>query len=740
MSASSRPAPRTTGYGPGHAATAMLALVIAMVTALTGQDAQAADRSVVTTERVRAELLAHAPEGVGPGRPVWLGLRISHQPQWHTYWRNPGDSGLPTTLSWRLPAGLSAGEIAWPVPQRLPVGHLVNYGYEGTTLLPVPITVTQDMRPSPLSPQLKIQLKAQWLACKTECIPEEGEFELQLPVRGSTALHANDFQAAFAAAPRALPANPSAVATGLASGARVEGQALRLELRGLPLEARGKTLALFPETAGVIDNASAMTQSWQGAVWTAQLALSPQRDLSPGQVSVVVADGARAWRAELPVAGTWPAVSAPAAGVSPALAEALRRNAETGPPTTTTTGWLLAMLGAVLGGMLLNLMPCVFPVLAVKVVGFARYGSDPRTRALSGLAYTGGVVLAFLFLGGLLLALRAGGEQLGWGFQLQSPAVVAALAALFTLIGLNLAGVFEFGTMLPPGWGGLHLRHPLADAALSGVLAVAIASPCTAPFMGASLGAVVTLPPGQGLAVFAALGMGMAAPYLAISVWPRAGQWLPRPGRWMDQFRRLMAFPMFATVVWLVWVLGQQSGIDGAAALLAMLVALAWLVWAMGLTGRSRLVLGLMAAAVLAAAALWLGPVVLREEAPPASGTQASSRSGTTWQPWSPERVQQALAAGRPVFVDFTAAWCVTCQYNKATTLSDPSVLADFAARQVVLLRADWTRRDPVITAALGALGRSGVPVYHLQMPGKPPILLPEVLSPAEIRQALSRP
>jgi thiol:disulfide interchange protein DsbD len=266
------------------------------------------------------------------------------------------------------------------------VGHLVNYGYEGTTLLPVPITVTQDMRPSPLSPQLKIQLKAQWLVCKTECIPEEGEFELQLPVQGSTALHANDFQAAFGAAPRALPTNPSAAATGLASGARVEGQALRLELRGLPLEARGKTLALFPETAGVIDNASAMTQSWQGAVWTAQLSLSPQRDVSPGQVSVVVADGARAWRAELPVAGTWPAVSAPAAEMSPALAEALRRNAQTGPPATSTTGWLLAMLGAVLGGMLLNLMPCVFPVLAVKVVGFARHGSDPRARALSGLA------------------------------------------------------------------------------------------------------------------------------------------------------------------------------------------------------------------------------------------------------------------------------------------------------------------------------------------------------------------
>ena len=744
MSASSRPAPRTSGCWPARATAglvaAVLAYVIAAGSAFVGQDAQAADRSVVTTERVRAELLAHAPEGVGPGRTVWLGLRISHQPQWHTYWRNPGDSGLPTTLSWRLPAGLSAGEVAWPVPRRLPVGHLVNFGYEGTTLLPVPITVAQDFRPSSLSPQLKVQLKAQWLACKTECIPEEGEFELHLPVQGSTALHTADFQNTFDAAPRAIPEKPGTTAHGLASGARVDGDTLRLELHGLPPEARGKALTLFPETAGVIDNGSAMTQSWRGAVWTAQLALASQREASPVEMAFVIADGGRAWRAELPVTGTWPAVGAPTAGVSPALAEALRRNAEAGRQAPSHTEWLLAMLGAILGGLILNLMPCVFPVLAVKVVGFAKHGNDSRGRAQGGVAYTGGVMAAFIALGGLMLALRAGGEQLGWGFQLQSPAVVAVLATLFTLIGLNLAGLFEFGAMLPPGWGGLQLRHPLADAALSGVLAVAIASPCTAPFMGASIGAVMPMPTAQGLMVFAALGLGMAMPYLALSIWPSAGQWLPRPGPWMEQFRRLMAFPMFATVVWLIWVLGQQSGIDGAAALLALLLALACLIWALGLAGRSRLFLGVLAAAVLAAATAWIGPLVLREGATPATGSQAAGQPMSAWQPWSPERVKQALDAGRPVFVDFTAAWCVTCQYNKVTTLSDPSVLAEFAARQAVLMRADWTRRDPAITAALGALGRSGVPVYQWQAPGRPPVLLSEVLSPAEIRAALSRP
>ncbi len=716
-----------------------LAFVLAGLLAAWPDSARAADRSVVTTERVRAELIAHAPEGVGPGRPVWVGLRITHQPHWHTYWRNPGDSGLPTTLDWTLPAGVSAGEIAWPVPGRLPVGPLMNYGYEGTVLLPVPLTLAPDFKPSPLAPQLKIALQAQWLVCKTECIPESGNFELQLPVQGSTALHAADFQAAFDAAPRPLPGTGTGNAPAMENVARVEGQTLRLELRGLPVALRGKTLAFFPETAGVIDNAAPLTQAWQGAVWTASLPLSAHREASPAKMVVVVAEGGRGWRADLPVSGTWPPAAAPAGGVSPALAEALKRNAEAATAPAAAGAWVTALLGAILGGLLLNLMPCVFPVLAVKVVGFARHGGDRRQQALGGLAYTAGVVASFLALGGLMLALRAGGEQLGWGFQLQSPAVVAALAALFTLIGLSLAGLFEFSMVLPAGWGGLQLRHPVADAALSGVLAVAIASPCTAPFMGASLGLVVTLPAAQGLAVFAALGLGMALPYLVFSAWPAAGRWLPRPGPWMDLFRRLMAFPMFATVAWLVWVLGQQSGIDGAAALLVLLVTLALLAWTWGLAGRARLGLGLLAAALLAAALWTLGPWVTRPAPPSGMAAADASAPQPLWQPWSPEAVARAQAEGRPVFVDFTAAWCVTCQYNKASTLTNAEVLADFAQRRVVLLRADWTRRDPAITAALGALGRSGVPVYLLQAPGQPPVLLSEVLSPAEVRQALSR-
>jgi thiol:disulfide interchange protein DsbD len=340
-----------------------------------------------------------------------------------------------------------------------------------------------------------------------------------------------------------------------------------------------------------------------------------------------------------------------------------------------------------------------------------------------------------------MLALRAAGEQLGWGFQLQSPPVVAGLALLFTLLGLNLAGVFEFGQMLPSSLATLQSRHPTVNAGLSGVLAVAVASPCTAPFMGASLGLAIALPVWQALLVFAAMGVGMAFPYLAASWWPGIARALPRPGAWMATFRQAMAFPMFATVIWLLWVLGQQTGIDGASSLLALLLTVAWLVWALGLSGRTRWVLSGLALAAL----LWLGsswlPLALREApAEPlasASLTTPGTLSTGSWQPWSEAAVQAQLAAGRPVFVDFTAAWCVTCQFNKKSTLADARVLADFAARQVVLMRADWTRRDPAITQALTALGRSGVPVYALYAPGRAPVLLSELLSVAEVQTAL---
>jgi len=683
--------------------------------------AQMGAKSVVTTERVHAELMAHAPEGLMPGKPVWVGLQLAHQPEWHTYWKNSGDSGLPTQLQWTLPPGVLAGDIAWPVPRKIPIGTLANYGYEGTVLLPVPLTVTPDFKPSLLGGDMQVKLKASWLVCKKECIPEEGEFALKIPARSTTALNAPAFQAAFDAQPEPLAGE---------SKVQIEGNALKLSVAGLPAALRGKTLEFFPETGEVIETAAQWTQAWQGDTWTAQVPVSPQRSQSPTVMPMVLASGTQGWRTEAEVVGQWPTVAA-ATGVSPALEAALRTNAAAAPAPSLT--FAAALLGAVLGGLLLNLMPCVFPILAIKVVGFTRHADDRRGHRLSGLAYTAGVVVSFAALGALMLVLRAAGEQLGWGFQLQSPAVVASLAALFTLIGLNLAGLFEFGAFLPSSVASLEARHPVVNAFLSGVLAVAIASPCTAPFMGASLGFAIGLPAVQALLVFAAIGIGMALPYLAASWVPAIARLLPRPGAWMVTFRTLMAFPMFATVAWLVWVLGQQSGIDGAGALLVLLVAMSMLVWALTLRGRARTIVSAISLACLALLGWAAGPSVTKIPAQQTAGMEAGP-----WQAWEPGRVDQLLAAGQPVFVEFTAAWCVTCQYNKKTTLAHEDVLADLTAKKVALLRADWTRRDPAITAALAQLGRNGVPVYVFYKKGSVPVVLSEVLGVEEVRSVIA--
>ncbi len=689
--------------------------------ALLAGSAQAAG-AVVTTPQVRAELVAHAPEGIAPGRPMWLGLKIDHQPHWHTYWKNPGDSGLPTTLEWTLPAAAAAGDIAWPTPQRLPIGPLMNYGYEGRLLLAVPLTLAA----APAGDSLTVKLAAMWLVCKEVCIPEDGEFTLKLPLNAAIAGHAAEFAAARAALPQPVP--------GAMGRVTVDGGALRVEVQGLPAAWQGRALQFFPETAGVIQNAALPQARWDGATWRAQVALDPQRAESPAAMPVVlVAEGGGPGLAlTLPVSGAWPA-----AGAAPAPLPALG-DAQVLPAEGAGLGLLAAMALALVGGALLNLMPCVFPVLSLKVFGFASHAGERRTLLAGGIAYTVGVVLSFVALAGLLLALRAGGEQLGWGFQLQSPGFVAALAALFTLIGLNLAGLFEFGSVLPSSWAAARARHPLVDSLLTGVLAVAVASPCTAPFMGASLGVAFTLPAAQALAVFAALGLGMALPYLLLAAWPGLARRLPRPGPWMAHFRSLMAFPMFATVVWLVWVLGQQTGIDGVAALLALLLALAFAAWALGHAGlsrRARTGFGGVALLLLAAVSAWALPGL---RTLPEGAAAAASAPEAGWTDWSTERVAQARAEGRPVFVDFTAAWCVTCQFNKRSTLADARVKAAFERERVLLLRADWTRRDATIAAELARLGRSGVPVYAFYAPGATaPKLLSEILSVDEVLAAV---
>ncbi|WP_300716810.1 thioredoxin family protein [Hydrogenophaga sp.] len=698
----------------------------------------AASATVVQSDQARAEIVAHAPDGAGPGQKIWVGLQLTHAPEWHTYWKNAGDSGLPTELRWTLPPGVSAGEIAWPTPRKFPIGNLANYGYDGTVVLPVPLTVGPDFK----GDAINVQLYAAWLVCRKECIPEEGNFTLNIPVNGSTGSAGAAFAASFDAAPKDQPAAGSQL--------QPEDGFLNVSLTQLPAAWRGKALEFYPETTGLIEPGSPWTQAWDGERWTARVPLSPHRSESPTQLALVVAEanppgsgpGLAGARLDVPVQGAWPAPAPLPAAVPDALQAALDANAaRAAAPVSSASSLTLgaALLGALLGGLILNLMPCVFPVLAIKVMAFAKHANDRPAHRANGLAYTAGVVLSFTALGALLLGLRAAGEQLGWGFQLQSPTVVAGLAVLFTLIGLNLAGLFEFGNVLPSRLATLQAKNPTVDAFLTGVLATAIASPCTAPFMGASLGLAIGLPAAQALAVFAVLGLGMALPYLAASWIPAVARALPRPGAWMDTFRRGMAFPMFATVVWLLWVLGQQSGIDGAAGLLMLLVVLALLVWSLGLRGKSRAALSVVSLAGLVWLGWTLGPNVTRLQEPSPGQAVATSQAGVSWQAWSPETQAALVAEGRPVFVDFTAAWCVTCQYNKRTTLADAAVLGDMAGKNVALLRADWTRRDPAVTAALATLGRNGVPVYAIYKNGQAPQVLSEVLSVEEVRAALSR-
>ena len=734
-------------------AAQLCAAVFMAAMALTAQAADtlsvgksAEGSAVVQTPQVRAELVAHAPDGVAPGTTVWVGLQIAHQPQWHTYWQNPGDSGLPTQLTWDLPAGVTAGDIAWPAPQKIAIGTLANFGFEGTVLLPVQLAISKAFNAAP-GGSLPVRLRASWLVCKQECVPQDGAFTLQIPLAGSTALHTGDFTAAWDAAPKALRGK---------STATIDGNALVVKVTGLPAAWRGKSLLALPETPEIIESARAPelrdkattgtapatgTQNWSRdaeAVWSARIPLSGLRTTEPRSLPFVLVSGTQSLRTEAPVEGKWPAVlEAGAALPAASLPEAASPKAAPVAAGSAPQSWLVALVTALIGGLILNLMPCVFPVLAIKVLAFAgaRHASPAAHRA-QGLAYTAGVIVTFVALGGLMLALRAAGEQLGWGFQLQSPAVLAALALLFTLLGLNLMGLLQFGQVLPSSLASLQLRHPAADAFLSGALAVAVASPCTAPFMGASLGYAISLPGPQALTIFAALGLGLASPYLAASFFPGVGRWLPRPGAWMETLRRFMAFPMWATVVWLLWVLGHLSGVDGAASMASILLAVALLAWSASQQGSARRVLlGISAATVLALVWATGANVLKPDDAPATSGTNDTA----AWQAWAPGRVESQLSTGRAVFVDFTAAWCITCQYNKKATLSNAEVLADFAKKNVQLLRADWTRRDPAITQALTELGRSGVPVYVLYQPGAAPLVFTEILSKADLRDALGK-
>jgi thiol:disulfide interchange protein len=664
---------------------AFLLLVLLLWPALGGAVESPAQRSPRATATLVTEVAA-----TQPGESFRVGLRLRLAPGWHTYWRHAGDAGAAAELAWEAPPGARVSDLPWPAPERIVYGPLVNYGYHGEVLLPVAVTLPAVLPDGPV----RLALQATWLVCADVCIPEEGRFEIAIPrgaPRGSAA--APLFAAAEAAAPRE---SPFAMSAGR-SGAR-----LSLTLAGGGLSAATVREAwFFPDRAGVLDHAAAQPVSLAEGRLT--LALAAARDAEPASLSgiVVITDpGGR--RSAFAVAAP---VSGPAAG--------------------GLSLWQAAGF-ALLGGLLLNLMPCVFPVLAMKAMALARLSGAARGAVRrESLAYGAGVLVSFVALGGLLVALRAAGTAAGWGFQFTAPAFVAASAWLMLAVGLNLSGVFA--VTLP---GALGARLGGSGGAFgTGVLAVLVATPCTAPFMGAALAAALAMPPAAALIVFACLGLGLAAPPLLFAVAPGLARALPRPGAWMERLKQALAFPMYAAAAWLVSVLAAQGGSEAVLFVLSGGVVLALGLWLLGLAQAAGRRIGLAAGAT--AAALLLAAALLPR-------LEARAVSVSAAEAWSEARVAELRAAGRPVFINFTAAWCLSCQVNERIALRTDAVRAAFEQSGTVYLKADWTNGDAAVGASLRGHGREGVPLYVFWAAGAAtPTLLPEILTESTVLGAI---
>jgi len=645
---------------------------------------------------------------LNPGENAEAGLYFKIEPGWHIYWKNAGDSGEPPQVRWTLPPGIIAGPLEFPAPKRLPLGPLMDFGYEDEVLFPFPLEVAKTVKSGPAA----LHAKVEWLVCREVCIPGKAELEVDRPVSSATGevvlvAADRDIYNRLTGLPRSLPAGGKAVFQPSATGFRLAVETGQRETQGV----------FFPEDQDILDNPAPQTVTATAKGLILELKKDSSLAANPAQLKgVLELSGARAY--EL----------AAAPGKVTAVA------------TAALSGRLLARAAglAFLGGLLLNLMPCVFPVLFLKGLALVNSGSEERHKLrVHGFVYAAGILVSFWVLVGVLLGLRAAGATLGWGFQFQSPVFLALMAGLLFFLGLSLAGQFEIGLTLTSAGGSLAQKQGYTGSFFTGVLAVVVATPCTAPFMGAAVGYALAQSPAVTFAVFTALALGLAAPYVALTLQPAWTRWLPRPGAWMEVLRQAVSVPIFATAIWMAWVVAQAYGAALVAVLLASFLLLAIAGWFLGRWPAKRWAEGV-------AALIMAGVVALSVLAPArlaiATTTAAPEAASELWQPWSQAAVDRSLAAGQPVFVDFTASWCLSCQVNERVALSRPEVVEAFQASNVVLMKADWTRHDEDITQALTALGRSGVPAYALYVPGEAsPQLLPEVLTPGIVEDAVSK-
>jgi thiol:disulfide interchange protein len=704
------------------------AMLLVLLTSTLSFAAAPAPQAVVKTPHVEAQLIArHA--AFTPGQPIEAALRLKIIDHWHTYWRNPGDSGLPTRLKWTMPADFTAGEIQWPYPKKLPLGPLMNFGYEGEVLHLVKIATPANFKPGQTA---TFTAKADWLVCADVCIPEEGVLTFSLPAVASAPLADARWASAFATATAAIP---STVLENVS--ATINGMTLNISGKTASFGS-AKEIAFYPHRDDVIANAAkqVLTQTADNFTLAVTLAGPRNEELKTldGVLVVNTDNGNRAVTIAAPTVygeaaanSTKPNTSAP---IQPKMPESAQ-------PALS----LLAALGfALLGGLILNLMPCVFPVLGIKVMGFVENAhGDTQLLRKQGIAFFVGVLLSFVVLAGLMLALRAAGQSIGWGFQLQEPVFVAALAILFFAMALNLSGVFEIGTSLQSAAGNAEMRaqkNPLLGAFTSGILATVVATPCMAPGLGASVGFTLGQSAPIAMLVFLAIAVGLALPIVLLSFFPALLRFLPKPGAWMETFKQFMAFPLYATVVWLIWILGAQTGNDGVMKLLVGLTVLALAAWVYGRWQVAKPLVAAAASIALAAAGITAAWAGAKTEAPVES---ASTNKADDWIPFSPDKIVELRGQGKAVFIDFTATWCITCQVNKRVALNQEDVVKKMAGANVVRMKADWTKKDETITKALAEFGRNGVPLYVLYPAKGQPEVLPELLTPSVVIAAVDR-
>lgn len=658
---------------------------------------------------VKAELISSMAEAM-PGSTIEVGLKLTHDPHWHTYWKATGDSGLPTEIQWTLPDGWKAGDIQWPIPKVFKLGTLINYGYDGEILLPVQITIPADQ---PLNSSASLKADVTWLMCAEQCVP--GRASLSLDIKVGPKAVPSDAYDNFQETLKNVPSDSVPVT------AKIDHKKKLIEL-SFPDKGALENVYIFAQTADSISYGAP-----QEIVPTANgfsVFLQATEFINTGDTFeglILVNDGKE------PQSGWAKNFSAPLKEASltiPVKSEQLN---------LSQGSLLISAFFAFLGGLILNLMPCVFPVLSLKIIGIVE-NRGTKNLLPHGFGFLAGILLTMLVLSSLLIAVKSTGAMIGWGFQLQSPFFVCALTTLFIVLSVNLLGFFEFSfTPKIPGAGAAKKRSPFLESFLTGVLAVFVASPCTAPFMGAALGYALSASYIETLFIFLALGLGMALPWFLLTVFPWLTRWLPKPGQWMVTFKKWMALPMGLTALWLLWVLSQQISILAFACICTGLLLCCAALYFYGKFQFGKLSAKSIAA-VLAAATLFLvgGGLTLSAISPVQETYQGADS-------WSPQKVNDALKQGKRVFVDFTASWCLTCQANKLAVLRTSEVQKAFKDNDFVVLEADWTNYDERITKVLEHFGRSGVPLYVVYEPNGSTEILPELLTQEIVLKAIKK-